>query len=402
MNHAFPRVYRTGRSGLVFYVGLGGIALVLSIAGGAAFLLLADKTPGSNWLVCSLCAGFALLGAYILATGLRLRVVLEADAIELHGVFLTKRGLREEFSGRRLFPMQYGPPVIKLYPRYSHGSVLTLPQYLKTDAEFDAWFAAIPDIDAEEAKASLDSVLEDSGLEGSKDERLAALTKARRIAQWLRWVALAVTGWLWFYPHPYDLAVACGVVAPWLAVIVAARGGPLYKLNPRPNDAGADLSVSVMTPGFALAIRALFDTHIFDWQNMLLATIVATAVCMLIMWWAVGELRASTGTTAVIALLMVPYVYGTVTLANMEFDASEPVPYAAKVLGSHIGSGKTREYYLKLGPWGPRAESEDVDVGSEYYGRGSHRETVCVYLFRGAFGIRWFEVWDCPRNDSGA
>jgi hypothetical protein len=144
-------------------------------------------------------------------------------------------------------------------------------------------------------------------------------------------------------------------------------------------------------------IRALFDTHIFAWQDMLLATIAATAVCMLIMWWAVDELRASAATTGVIALLMVPYAYGAVTLGNRELDASEPVAHAAKVLGSHVSSGKTTSYYLVLGPWGPRKEAEDVDVGREYYERGSHRETVCVYLFRGAFGIRWFEVWDCPR-----
>ena len=84
------------------------------------------------------------------------------------------------------------------------------------------------------------------------------------------------------------------------------------------------------------------------------------------------------------------------------YRASEPVPYAAKVLGSRISTGKTTSYYLELGPWGPRKESEEVDVGREYYERGSHRKTVCVYLFRGAFGIRWFQVWDCPRNEAGA
>jgi len=39
-----------------------------------------------------------------------------------------------------------------------------------------------------------------------------------------------------------------------------------------------------------------------------------------------------------------------------------------------------------------------VDVGRDYYERAAHRETVCVYLFRGALDVRWYEVWDCPEG----
>jgi hypothetical protein len=258
--------------------------------------------------------------------------------------------------------------------------------------------ATIPDLDSAEAEASLDALLEDPSLPGSRNEKISDLVRARRIAQWMTWVTLAVLFWLWIYPHPYDLAVACGVVIPWIAVIVAARGGPLYKLSPERNDAAASLMGPLMLPGFALMIRAIFDTQVFDWQDMLMAVIATLAVCMLILWWTMSELRASAAETAAIAFLMAPYAYGAATLVNQRLDVSEPERFEAKVMGSHVSRGKSTVYYLELGPWGLRTEADDVDVGREFYERASRQDTVCVYLYRGALRVRWFQVWDCPRG----
>ena len=275
---------------------------------------------------------------------------------------------------------------------------MVMPQFLETDAVFEAWMAGIPDMDAQEAGASLDAFLQDPALAGTDEEKLAELERARRLAQRLTWAALAVSGWVWFCPHPYDLAIVCAAVIPGIAVVLAARRGPLYRLNPYRNDVGANLVVPLTASGWVLAIRALFDTHVFDWQDMLMVTAALTAIWMLILWVAVSELRASPGNTALLALLMIPYCYGLATLANKELDRGEPERFQAQVLGSRISSGKSTEYYLELGPWGPQAEADEVDVGRGYYARGSRQKTVCVYLYRGALRIRWFEVWDCPRS----
>jgi hypothetical protein len=384
----------TGRRAML---GLGGLGFFGGLSG-VVFAAFSSADDGSRYAWYFIGGLFALLGLPLLVSVWRTRVWLHADHIETRGIFVTKRMERGDIAGRRLLSGEYGPPMLHLVPEHSRVGTLKIPQYLATDAAWDEWMQAIPDIDAQQAKASLEAVLADAELVGTRDDKLAALERAHRIAKWFRWATFAVSGWLWFYPHPYDLAIACAVILPLMAVVVGARGGALYKFNPRPNDVGADISVSVMLPGFVLMLRALFDAHVFDWRDMLLATIAVAGGLTLILWLTVDEMRTSAGSTALFALLLLPYVYGTVTLANMEFDHSEPVPYEARVLGSHISSGRTKEYYLKLGPWGPRKESDDVDVGRDYYQRGSRRETVCVYLFRGAFGIRWFQVWDCPRS----
>ena len=146
-------------------------------------------------------------------------------------------------------------------------------------------------------------------------------------------------------------------------------------------------------------IRALFDTHVLDWQDMLLTTVAFMVVCVLLIWLMARKLLPTAGAVGVLALLLVPYAYGAATLANRELDRGVPQQYEAQVLGARISrGGKSTEYYLTLGPWGPRNEAEDVDVGAGYYQRGSTRKTVCVYLYRGALRVRWFEVRDCPRG----
>jgi len=52
--------------------------------------------------------------------------------------------------------------------------------------------------------------------------------------------------------------------------------------------------------------------------------------------------------------------------------------------------------YLKLGPWGPRKEAEEVEVDSNTYGLAAVGGQVCVYVFPGALGMRWYQAWSCP------
>jgi len=392
LNGDFPRVYRLRSGWRNTFVILGAVFAVGGLTG-VIFVREMSAFFAGQVVMAVLCLGFALMGAYTVLDMLRTRVVLNAETIELKGAFSKRSLWRPDIEGRRL------TTVIRLEPRReSLSRAMELPQYLATDAAFDAWMATIPDLDSAEAEASLNALLEDSSIPGSDDERLSALVRARKIASRLTWASFAITGWLWVYPHPYDLAVACAVALPWVAFIVAALGGPLYKFSPERNDAAANLSGPVMLPGFALMIRALFDTQVFDWQDMLLATIATLAVCMLFMWWSMRELRESKAAVAAIALLMIPYAYGTAALANMRLDPGEPERFEATVMGSHITRGKSTEYYLELGPWGPQSEAGDVEVGRDYYERGSRQETVCVYLYRGALGVRWFQVWDCPRG----
>ena len=395
MNRDFPYVYRLQRSFRLAFLVMGAIFAIGGIVG-ACFAPSMSEFLSGQVVMAVIFVGFALFGVYIVLSTLRTRVVLNADSIELHGAFSKRNLWRPDIAARRLMPMQHGSPVIRFEPRSeSLSRALVLPQFLETDAAFADWIAAIPDLDAAEQKASLDTYLQDAELDGSKDEMMARLASAARTAKVLTFATFAVCGWVWFHPSPYDLAIACAAIIPWIAVGLAARNGSLYRLNASRNEVGADVSAPVLVPGFALLVRALFDCHVFDWNKVWMLTIVVAAVCVLLMMLLVRELR---GAALISSVLMLAYAYGAVVIANFRLDRGEPEVFTAEVLGARVSTGKSTSYYLELGPWGPRTDAEEVDVGKDYYTQASHREAVCVYLYKGALGVRWFEVWDCPRG----
>ena len=397
MGRDFPRVYHLSRSGRLFYYFFGGVAVALfgALAVYTGFFADREKEDAPLW-VALLFLVFAAGGAWMIVAGRQIRVLLHADAIECVGVFMRKRMTRANIEGFRWCPMQYGPPYMALLARYDTGHKLRLPQFLDIDADFEAWLAGVDNLDAKEQQASLDEVLSDPGIQGSRDERLARLEKAKRVARALYWISLGAAGWLWLHPQPYLLAVGTCVLLPWLVVAMVARDGAVYRLNQKQNDAGANLLPAMMLPGFALLLRALMDISVLDWQKLLWFMVAATAACGAIMWSLVRELRKSLAAVSLLALLVAPYAYGTLDLANARFDRREPVPYAAQVLDQHVTTGKTTTYNLTLSPWGPRPEAGDAEVTKAFYHSVSKGERVCVYLHPGSLGVRWFEVWDCP------
>ena len=393
MNQDFPRVYRLRRGLRNTFVVLGALFAVGGLVG-AFFAPQLSEFPAGQAVMAVICLGFAVMGVGTVLQMLRTRVVLHSDSIELHGAFSGRTLLRQDIGGRRRGPGGHGPAVVCLIPNTTRAKRMVMPQYLEWDSAWDEYFASIPDVNAEEAQASLQTLLDDSELPGSRDEKIAALEQARRIATGLHIVAVASLFWLWLYPRPYDVAFLVVAIIPWVAVVIASLKPSLYRLNPSRNDVGANLSAAVLVPGCALTLRAVFDSQVLDWEKLLVTILVVTLVCTWVILWLVRELRGSAVTTGV---LMLAYGYGVVALANVRLDHGEPEVFEAPVLGAHISSGKSTSYYLKLGPWGPRKTEEDVDVGKAYYARGSRRDTVCVYLYRGALRVRWFEVGDCPR-----
>jgi hypothetical protein len=67
--------------------------------------------------------------------------------------------------------------------------------------------------------------------------------------------------------------------------------------------------------------------------------------------------------------------------------------------------GRTTEYLLELGPWGPMAKSNTIRVSRVTFDYIRPGDTVNLVLRRGALGMKWYYMlsWqrDQPaRNDS--
>jgi hypothetical protein len=386
----FPLEYRVNRGTRIVWAGFAGFCVVASLLG---VIIVWMRSPGDLMAVLVLGGLFTGLSIPAALSQARSRVILTQDAIEVRGIVLAKRLARDAIRGWRWLPMQYGAPVRKVIPHDNAMPTLTVPQSLETDAAFEAWFSSITNLDKDDFEESEKEYLAQAS--GSQTQKRQQLDEAKRNVRFLNYATYAVCAWVFFHPQPYRLAVSSVAILPLIAIALVAFGGPAYAFNAKKADARADASVAAFLPTMALFLRALFDVSVLDQEKILWMSAAGALAGAGLVIALVSSTRKPWYTPLLLLLLTGSYAYGAEALANRELDTSEPEVFQTQVLDHHISRGKTTTYHLELGAWGPRTVRDEVDVNREYYERTAVGSPVCVYLWRGALGVRWFEVWDC-------
>jgi hypothetical protein len=219
---------------------------------------------------------------------------------------------------------------------------------------------------------------------------------ATRVAKVANGATLIICGWAWFHPHPYLLAVGLVAALPIMAVLVAASGKGAYSLEGRDNDVRASLTLPFFVPGLVLMTRALLDISVLDGARLSWLAAGAAVICMLLVLWSDRELRKASWVGFILPLITMSYCYGAASVVNLHLDDSEPQVFATRVVDMRVSSGDPITRYLKVDPWGPVKEADELEVGKVLYERVRKGDRVCVYLFPGALRVRWLDVSNCP------
>ena len=98
-----------------------------------------------------------------------------------------------------------------------------------------------------------------------------------------------------------------------------------------------------------------------------------------------------------LAVLAANMAYGTgVTAAlNQDMDSRAPEMHTAQVLGRRTSPYRGHAEYLKLGPWGPRENAEEVRIRGVGFDGVAIGESVCIDLHPGALWVSWYETYNC-------
>ena len=111
---------------------------------------------------------------------------------------------------------------------------------------------------------------------------------------------------------------------------------------------------------------------------------------------ALGQRTAQRAPVLVWPLLIgVACVYGGALagLGNRWFDHGQSTVYSASVIGKfvgHLGRGAGTYHALRLAPWGPVSQGNDLWVDpSEYSAIEPGRSVVCIEAHTGALGMSW-------------
>jgi hypothetical protein len=391
----YPRTYQAS---LVTRVGLGALSTFMVALGalGAFYLPRHENFPNASSLttLVALSTIFALLALYLAAEIFTVRLTLRSDAIELRSLTQNRTLSRGEIAGLRIRPTQYFS-VYELVPRTRGAKKLKLTMLFERDAAFHAWFATLLDLDAVERQQSVARITKDLEFGATAEDRVARLAQAKLIARALTAVAIAVALWGLFYPSPYRAAVGALALLPLVPLLLMATNNGLYQIEGRKQDARPDLSMAFMLPGFILALRAFQDLQLLSWPIVVKLTLSLTLLLVLIIAASDPQLRARRWPLLIFLFLTPLYTMGAVIEANALLDHGGAQLLRPHVLAKHASHGRSTTYYLRLEPWGPRTEVNDVTVSGSLYRRVAVGESVCVLLRPGALQTPWFIVSRC-------
>jgi hypothetical protein len=400
----YPRTYRMP----LWVRFLGSLVGCLLAAGGLALAALgtlpvvqSPSGPASPVLLLP-AAALMCFGAYLLASVARSKVVLTADAIEVHGILSVRRLARDAIAGRRLqwANRQQG---WLLCPKDTSAKPLRVASStFRADALYDAWINALPDLDAQEARAAEAEIAADPELGATPAERLARLAAGQRLSKAFNIAAIALAVWGFFYPYPYAAALLSLAVLPWLTIAVVARSAGLYRVGRWRNDVRPVFGPALAAPAVALLLRALTDFGVLDWpRTLLFAALAAVVLCSAVM---LSDPATRTRPHGALLWFGVACAYGlgTIVLADSTLDRAPGNEYRVQVLGKHMTHGRSTSYYLTLAPWGPVRQVRSVSVPHRLYSETGVGSAVCIHQGPGSLGIPWYAIRSCglaPREE---
>lgn len=398
----FPRTYQSSLGWRLFLISLGGLIAIASILGLWYFSTGHESVnPQGVLIMVIICLAFFLLGAYLVVAMLKSKIVLAADAIELHEPFNTKQLLRSQIAGWRVIPTQY-VSTLEFTPRDPHSKKIKFALTIKPDLAFDSWLSTLSNLDAQDlaqSRAELDANQELGLTHEQRTERLAAAANYAKHLTWLTWAASA---WAWFYPQPYTAAILVLVALPLAAIFLGTRTKGVYQFDGRRNDARPSLAVPVMMPGFILALRALTDLSFLNWQQFLAPILFLTIALTAAIASADPTMTKRRAPLVAMFFCFLFYGSGVSALADALLDHSEPRVYQTQILRKHISTGRHTTWYLDLAPWGPQAQPSQVGVHRSFYSSVRLGQTICVHYHPGALKIPWYLVAPCPSTPTAA
>ena len=389
----YPRDYAPSLANRLIWISFGGLLAAVGILGVWYSLVAGDELgPKGPPLMITLSLLFVLLGGYLILYMALSKIILRPDAVEVQNPISRRTMLREEIGWRRFLP---NTSTIGLLPRDKSQKKLKIAFFSKPDALFTAWFASIPDIDAAELVKSESEIASDVEFGLTPEQRSEQLASARTTARWLTRGALLISAWGVFYPRPYQLIMGILAAVPLLAVMLMLRSRGLYQIEGRRNDARPSLALPFLIPGCVLTIRALAGVDFLKWMPLFSLSLAGACALTLLIASADRRMRERRAVMGAIFLFATFYAFGVAAQADELLDRSTPQVFRVAVLSKRVSSGKSTTYYLRVEPWGPKQDANDVSVPGRLYGVVLPKQTVCINLLQGALKIPWYFATAC-------
>ena len=352
-----------------------------------------DESLSGRIALAALGLLFSAGGVYSLLWAFRAKVILFPDRISIVGAFTTKAVLHSSTnsSGWRsvrdlcLVFQRKGerPRTVKLYLTFSQ------------DIEFTEWLLRLRCLDAEEAEASENKILDDQRFGNTLSERSEALENGLKRTKVLNGISIAASLWALFYPRPYIPLMLVLVALPWVAAEMMRRSNGLIRADELRNDAHPNVALTWIMPACMLALRAVVDYDVLESAVVVIWCIAITGALSFAIFLGDATIRRKIG-SIVFVLFTAAYGYGAAIEINGLRSRPEQMTYLAVVQSKRIDHGKHISYELELGPWGPETKENDLEVSKATYTAIQPGDHAVLMVRTGMLGVKWYYLrsWD--------
>lgn len=261
-------------------------------------------------------------------------------------------------------------------------------QNARTVYEFFKSISGIPvELIDKEEKAKESSLKKNTP---SVNNRSAGYKMAKRLTNILNNLAFMSAMWMIFYPKPYVVVLIVNLALPIIGIIIYIKFKDYVEFDDEKGRDCPNVGMVVLFPSIFLSFRAIFDFNVIYTGLLWVYLIVITIIILIIILLKSKEYKTKKWLPVIMFIFIFSYVYGGVITTNCVFDYSKPIKYTTYVEDKHKTKGKVTSYYLKVRPWGPYNENNEVDVSKRLYENTEKGDRVRMLLFDGAWGIRWF------------
>jgi hypothetical protein len=215
----------------------------------------------------------------------------------------------------------------------------------------------------------------------------------KRVALGCNVVGGLVTVWTILYPRPYLAAVSASLLLPMFFLLVLRMSQGAIRLIDNKKDGRPHLTIGIIGPMLALALRGAFDFTLESYLPLLNPLCAFTLAMILLIWLAAPEVREKFWKLLLLILIVLAFGYGAVVEANCFMDESRPALFSVKVVGKRISSGRrSSTYYLTVPSWGARPQESEVAVSRRQYQSVNVNDNVIISLKQGRLNIPWYRV----------
>ncbi|HEY9533223.1 MAG TPA: hypothetical protein VIQ77_01750 [Mucilaginibacter sp.] len=332
-------------------------------------------------------------GLIIITNAALKKVIIEDGTITVKGILKTRQIAVNDVKGIR-----FGRKVIYLVPDNTDRAAISIRNYnvlSNNNAQLANYLmGTFADLNAVDQDDEQKSLLQDTNLGFTVEERQAKLNNAKKVAIAYNALGVVVAATCVVLKQPVFTILA--LIYPLLGIALILTGnGSIKFLSSRKRSLSPFVIVGFIAPAIALFAKSLALYHIYSFDNFWLPFIgigltVGGTLFKIGFNQSLASSMAAQGTLMLAIALF--YAFGIVRSVNCAFDNSPDHIYKASVLGHHISHGKHTAYYLYLSTWGPCHEQKQIDVGGKMYYNTPVGGSVKIDLKAGLLHIPWFVV----------